>query len=227
MECHGGRGGMLACRHSSGLPVGDMRVPDYYGKVLERGRITCTTCHDLTFQCKNPNIAYRLQNPGFLRNRVSRATSDQCFECHDDRQFTALNPHVGASGDSPEPTCLLCHERLPQSTETDVADVSFNMQDDLNDMCRGCHDVKPHPTGMSFGAPAEGWVHLVRPSAEVLGKIEGWQAATGVILPLNSKNGEIHCATCHDPHGVPAGSTAAQPEDRLRADDICQVCHDK
>src|SRR6056300_1755603 len=79
MECHGDRGGMLACRHRSDLPVGDLPVPDYYGAALDGGRITCTTCHDLTFQCNNPNIAYSLQNPGFLRNRASHDTADQCF----------------------------------------------------------------------------------------------------------------------------------------------------
>lgn len=227
MECHGDRGGMLACRHRSDLPVDASRVPDHYRAALDGGRITCTTCHDLTFQCRNPNIAYSLQNPGFLRNRVSHDTADQCFECHDEQQYAALNPHAGTTGDWLQPNCLLCHERIPPSTEGRVDDVSFNMQHDLNDMCRGCHDVLPHPTGISFGAKPEGWVHLVRPSVDVLGKMERWEAASGLSLPLSPYDGEIYCATCHNPHERVADSAAQQPEDRLRADNICQACHEK
>jgi hypothetical protein len=227
MECHGDRGGMLACRHRSDLPVGDLPVPDYYGAALDGGRITCTTCHDLTFQCNNPNIAYSLQNPGFLRNRASHDTADQCFECHDEQRYAALNPHTGTAEDWLQPNCLLCHKRVPQLTDNGSIDVTFNMEHDLNDMCRGCHDVRPHPTGMSFGAKPEGWVHLVKPSPDVLGKMQRWQAATGVTLPLSPSNGEIHCATCHDPHEFEGDSGAQQPKDRLKTDDICQACHEK
>lgn len=225
-ECHGG-GGMPACRHRSGLPIGDMTVPDYYRAELRDGKITCRTCHDVTFQCKNPNIAYSLQNPGFLRNRVSHDSADQCFECHDEQQYAALNPHKGTIKESPRPTCLLCHERVPQSTAGGGIDVSFNMRHDLNDMCRGCHDLRPHPRGMSFGTEPEGWVHLAKPSTEVLGKMQRWEAATGMKLPLSPYNGEIYCGTCHNPHEFEGGPVAQQPEYRLWTDDICQVCHDK
>jgi len=64
-ECHGERGGATPCRHRSDLPPGDMPVPDYYRAELRDGKITCGTCHDVTFQCNNPNIAYSLQNPRF------------------------------------------------------------------------------------------------------------------------------------------------------------------
>lgn len=227
MECHGDRGGMLACRHRSDLPVGVLAVPGYYGAALDGDRITCTTCHDLTFQCSNPNIAYSFQNPGFLRNRVSHDTADQCFECHDDQRYPALNPHVGTIEDPLESTCLLCHDGVAYAASGGGSNAAFNTQHDLNDMCLGCHDVRPHPTGMSFGARQEGWVHLARPSSEVLGKMERWEAATGKRLPLSSHDGKIYCATCHDPHGSAAAAPATKGEDRLRADDICQACHEK
>jgi hypothetical protein len=227
MECHGDRGGVLACRHRSDLPLGDLVVPEYYSAALDGGRITCTTCHDLTFQCNNPNIAYSFQNPGFLRNRVSHDTADQCFECHDDQRYAALNPHTGTIKDPLESTCLLCHQRVAQSNATGAADLSFNMRNDLNDMCRGCHDMRPHPQGMSFGAKPEGWVHLGQPSTDVLGKMQKWAAATGLSLPLSPYNGEIYCATCHDPHEFNSGAAAQEPEYKLRTNDICQVCHEK
>jgi len=225
-ECHDGRGAP-ACRHRSDLPVGDLSVPDYYRAAMSNDRITCATCHDITFQCNNPNVAYSFQNPGFLRNRVSHDTADQCFECHEVEGYAALNPHAGTIGDPLESTCLLCHQRTAQSAASGGSDVSYNMQGDLNEMCRGCHDLRPHPTGMSFNAKPEGWVHLARPSVEVVGHMERWAAATGRGLPLNPNNGEIYCATCHDPHESAAGAVASQPEDRLRADNICQACHEK
>jgi len=219
MECHGDRGGALPCRHRSDLPIGDLAVPEYYSAALDGDRITCTTCHDLTFQCNNPNIAYSFQNPGFLRKRISHDTADQCFECHDDQRYAALNPHAGTTRDPLESTCLLCHEG--------AGDLSFNMKNDLNDMCRGCHDMRPHPTGMSFGTKPEGWVHLVKPSVDVLGKMQRWGAATGLSVPLSPYNGEIYCATCHEPHQTSGGPVAEQAEYRLRTDEICQVCHEK
>ena len=226
-ECHDGRGGTPACRHRSDLPIGDLAVPDYYRAAMQNDRITCRTCHDITFQCNNPNVAYSLQNPGFLRHRVSHDTADQCFECHDTQRYAALNPHAGAIGDPLESTCLLCHGPVPQSTASGGSDVTYNMPRDLNDMCLGCHDVRPHPTGMSFSAKPEGWVHLARPSIDVVGRMDRWEAATGLSLPLSPFNGEIYCATCHDPHESAGGPAARQSEDRLRTQNICQVCHDK
>lgn len=227
LECHGDRGGLPACRHRSDLPIGDLAVPEYYSAALDGGRITCTTCHDLTFQCNNPNIAYSLQNPGFLRSRVSHDTADQCFECHDDQRYAALNPHSGTIKDPLESTCLLCHEPVTQSTSSSSSNASFVMQRDINDMCRGCHEMRPHPTGMSFGAKPEGWVHLTKPSTDVLGKMQRWQAATGKSVPLSPYDGKIYCATCHDPHEPAGDPVARQAEYKLRTDDICQVCHDK
>jgi len=227
MECHGNRGGMVACRHRSDLPTGDLAIPEYYRAELDGGRINCTTCHDLTFQCNNPNVAYSFQNRGFLRNRVSHDTADQCFECHDAQRYAALNPHAGTIEAPLESKCLLCHESGAQSSASGGANLHFNMRNDLNDMCRGCHDMRPHPTGMSFSAKPEGWVHLVKPSVDVLGKMQQWEAATGVRVPLSPYNGEIYCATCHDPHESVGGPAARQAEYRLRTSDICQVCHDK
>ena len=42
-----------------------------------------------------------------------------------------------------------------------------------------------------------------------------------------SANRTQSCATCHDPHEFKGGPVAEQPEHRLRADNICQVCHEK
>ena len=228
-SCHDGSDA-VACRHASGIPVGSLPVGDMYQGSLRDGRVVCTTCHDPVFQCEHPNVAYRFQNPGFLRGRVSRNTGDQCFTCHGAGGYAKLNPHTETTGDPPRKTCLLCHAAIPGDTGAAAAPPTFNMRDDLNDMCRGCHVVAPHPKGMGFGKQAEGWVHLVRPSGDVTARMEASEAATQVTLPLSPYNGEIYCATCHDPHAYRApGSTpdAQSSEHLLRQDKICQACHDK
>ena len=225
--CHGSRGNAIPCRHSSGIPADSLAIAESLQASLKDGKVVCTTCHDIVHQCERPKPHFSLQNPGFLRDRTSHYSEDYCFKCHEESQYSALNPHNGVAGDPRKATCPLCHTGIPEPDDTKAVRVSFNMQHDLNDMCRGCHDVQPHPTGVSFGAQAEGWTHLVKPSLDVLGKIERWQATTGASLPLSPYNGEIYCGTCHNPHEFKGGPVAQQPEQRLRADDICQACHEK
>ena len=225
-SCHGDRGDAVACRHRSDVVAGDMTLADYYLPALRDGKVVCTTCHDLTFQCKNPRVAYSFQNPGFLRNRVSRKTGEQCFECHAADGFARLNPHEETFGSPPRKTCGLCHDGDPQSDSNSGRDVGFTVKRDLDDLCRGCHLVKPHPSGMSFGKRDEGWIHLVAPSAAILANIQEFEAAGGTPLPLSPINGNVMCATCHDPHSAPGHMTYTENH-KLRLDDICQACHDK
>lgn len=226
-SCHGSRGDAMPCRHSSEIPVGSVKIAESLQSSLKDGEVVCTTCHDIVHQCERPKQYYSLQNRGFLRDRTSHEAADYCFKCHEESAYSALNPHKGVAGDPQKATCPLCHTGIPESGGTGAIRASFNVERDLNDACRGCHNVRPHPTGMSFGSRAEGWVHLVEPSADVFGAIERWQAATGSSLPLSPYDGEIYCATCHDPHEFKGGPVAEQPAHRLRANDICQVCHEK
>ena len=232
-NCHGGRGDAIPCRHSSGLATGALAIPDSLSPSLENGEVVCTTCHDVVYQCQNPRTASKLQNPAFLRDRTSRRSSEYCFKCHDSSDYNKLSPHAGTSGESPRPTCLLCHTEVPQTDSSGDLDVVFNMEHDLNDMCRGCHDVRPHPKKMSFGGgqKSDVWSHLVVPSATIQEKKRNFESRTGIVLPLNPKNGEIFCGTCHNPHdfkvGGAHGSQAANMKHRVRIKNLCQACHDK
>lgn len=229
--CHGDRGGALPCRHASDIAVDTQGFGEKFNGSLKDGKMVCTTCHDVPYQCEHPTQQYSFHNPGFLRDRTSRNTGDYCFECHEKDGYEKLNPHNGVAGSPPRPTCLLCHSNIPETNNTGQLVVEFNMQHDLNDACRGCHIVRPHPKSMSFSQQTEGWVHLVGPSAAVLENMQKTQAETGIGLPLNPLNGEVFCATCHNPHdfkvGGEHGSEERAMKNRLRLNNICQACHDK
>jgi hypothetical protein len=228
-SCHGGRGDAKACRHASGLPAGDMEIAEGLASALKDGEVVCSTCHDIVYQCKRARVEYSFQNPGFLRDRTTRETGDYCLKCHAEADYERLNPHEGVAGSPPRATCPLCHVSIPESDGTGGIRVTFNMQHDLNDACRGCHDIRPHPRKMfSYSKQEEDrWVHLVAPTPEVLAQMQQSEADIGVALPLDPRNGEIFCATCHDPHEFKGGPVTEQPKHRLRANDICQVCHEK
>ena len=232
--CHGDRGDALPCRHASGIPTGDLGVGDEFRASLKDGQLVCSTCHDIVYQCEHPAAHYAARNRGFLRARSSYRAGDFCMQCHDALEYEKLNPHSGVTGTPPRPTCLLCHRSFPESGGTGELNVQFNMQHDLNDTCLGCHNVKPHPRRMTFGGgarDAEEWVHFVQPSSEVLENMRKAQDETGIGLPLNPLNGEVFCATCHNPHdfkfGGEHGSQEHDAKNRLRMNNICQACHDK
>ena len=229
--CHGDRGDAKPCRHGSGLAVGDMTIADNFRASLKDGEVVCSTCHDVVYQCERPRVQYSFENPGFLRDRTSRKTGGYCFNCHEKAGYDKLNPHAGITGNPPRPTCLLCHKSFPETSSTGQLEVEFNMHNDLNDTCRGCHNVRPHPRNLFAANTADEWVHFVVPSAEVLKNMHEAQAETGIGLPLNQLNGEVFCATCHNPHdfkfGGEHGSQEHEAKNRLRMNNICQACHDK
>ena len=227
-SCHGERGGARPCRHNSGLTPAAITIPEAYAASLEDGKIVCTTCHDLVFQCLNANPGYRGANPGFVRGRESRVRSDACLLCHDGSAVEQLNPHEMEAGDPPQPTCTFCHASMPVRDENGWISVDFHVEGSLNDICFGCHRVPPHP-GFSFGGPAT-WDHLVIPSRELLDNMKEAEQTRGVSFPIDPNTAEIHCATCHNPHhesleGYPVAQTPGA-EHRLRVADTCQACHD-
>lgn len=229
--CHSGRGDALPCRHLSDIPAAGLSIAESLLPSLRDGNIVCTTCHDIVYQCERPKQYYSLENRGFLRDRTSRETGDYCYKCHEDSEYVALNPHKGSVGS--RSTCQLCHQGMPASKASGEVAVELNFGQNLNDMCLGCHDVRPHPRPVVIYTKQQQdeWVHLVAPSQDVLTHMRNAEQAKGVVLPLNPQNGEVFCATCHNPHefkvGGEHGSEERAIEHRLRVHDICQVCHEK
>ena len=219
--CHGSRGNARSCRHSSDIPLGNQPLPESYRDSVQEGQIVCTTCHDLTVQCLLPHKAYRTINHGFIRDRSSADTGEHCYGCHDDSGYEKINPHEIEAGYAAEPTCLLCHASMPVADENGWLAVDFNIPDSLNGVCLGCHNIRPHPGSRS---------HLAVPSAEVQRNMQLAVVKYGSVLPLDPYNGQVHCATCHNPHndGLEGYPVATPPgsEHRLRLNDICHACHD-
>lgn len=231
VTCHGDRGDALPCRHASGIPVGDMNIAETFSGALQDDKVVCTTCHDVVYQCERPKLYYSYENPGFLRDRDYAKTGEYCYECHESADYEKLSPHTGVAGNPLRPSCLVCHSSLPETSSTGRLVVEFNMQHDLNDTCQGCHNVRPHPINMFASEKSDKWIHLVVPPDEIAENMGIYEQETGVALPLNSQNGEIFCATCHNPHdfkvGGGHGSEARDMKHRLRLANICQACHDK
>jgi hypothetical protein len=230
-SCHGGRGGAKPCRHTSGIPLGDMDIDEVFRGPLKNDNVVCTTCHDVVYQCKNPKRVNQYENPAFLRDRDYMSTQDYCMRCHEPSSYAKLNPHVGVAGSPPRPTCGLCHDGIPATGETGEINLNFNMTHNLNDACLGCHKADPHPRNIFATARADEWIHFAVPSEPILAKMRKTEAELGIVLPLNPLNGEVFCATCHSPHefkvGGGRGTQAGSPPHRLRISEICQACHEK
>ncbi|MBI5586946.1 MAG: hypothetical protein HY889_01095 [Deltaproteobacteria bacterium] len=153
---------------------------------------------------------------------------------------TVINPHeqINDEGEILWGTCTICHQNTPDvMKEKSIKDVQLHFPDDLNQICRRCHDVKPHPAGEGgVSATMSGFVapnHLVVPSKPVQLSMRLSLKETPTILPLDPKSGKIFCSTCHNPHerGLLLGRAdyGGDYTQRLRSAglDICQYCHRK
>lgn len=242
-ECHN-EFSKAAFIHPTGLPIPtDMwrGMPDVFRRSLGsinrkyRKEVTCVTCHDLKIQCLQSRSQEKVFNPNFFRlgpyhNRVS-----MCFFCHDPSQYKRFSPHKQiVRGKLDKKSCNMCHQNTKKLTsKTRSKDIKLYSSDDLNKLCINCHPTRPHP-GWEFAIfkkKKEDVNHLVIPSKEVKRRMEFTKVEIGVELPLDQKNGKIHCATCHNPHekGVvksKMGGTGAGSKNRLRIKKPCSYCHD-
>ena len=199
------------------------------------GTVGCSTCHDLSIQCKAEKLQDKQFNPMFFRAGPYYERSAICYKCHDDGAYKRLNPHdqVTAHGEIRTEKCTICHRTLEGLKEAQNIDqVDFNLSTDLSKMCMSCHPWKPHPGG-SFGfgnKPPPN--HLVKPPSDMKKFYAQQQAASNVLLPLEPGTGKVFCGTCHNPHAVnviknPAAAKGAGSKQRLRMVDLCTQCHDK
>jgi hypothetical protein len=227
-SCHGVRGDSKPCRHLSDISLGEIEVPDSLAGSLKAGKLTCTTCHDLSVQCLNPKRSASFINRGFIRGRQSRNRGEFCYQCHEEADYEMLNPHQMEAGDPAQPTCTFCHATMPVRDERGWLSVDFHVEGSLNDLCFGCHRVAPHPGFWFGGLPT--WNHLTIPSIELADNMERAQEKYGMKFPVDPNTAEVYCGTCHNPHhesleDYPVGSSPGLRH-RLRVTDNCQACHE-
>ena len=198
------------------------------------GKITCSTCHDISLQCRLEN-KQRHENEMFFREGPYSNRYDLCIKCHKPEDYKRFNPHehVNENGEITEQKCRVCHSgSIDELSEAESIDeVGFHVDENLNSICWGCHQWKPHPGGgFSFFKSKSGPNHLVKPSAEVLKRINKTLKEKNILMPLEPDSGKVFCATCHNPHAIgvvsnKSAATGADSKSRLRSENICSNCH--
>jgi len=186
---------------------------------LQKGKITCLTCHDIYWQCQK-----RRADQNSLRGRPFPKKSDFCYKCHNKAAYMKLDVHdqLDSKGKIIIEKCLFCHPDKPDESRERYKDVKF--VGDLAMLCQRCHVIRGNHSG-NFN-------HLVKPSAETLARMQAIEKEFGIILPLD-ENGQLTCSTCHNPHdkGVIRGESPAargagsKYRQRLPGGKLCVECH--
>ncbi len=240
-NCHELVSGKKYLHTSNVAPDPDMlkRMPESYRSALQRGRVVCTTCHDLLAQCLRERRTEKTSNSMFLRDIHPGYRSEPCYLCHDANAYQRMNPHeqIDEKGNIRRATCALCHDNVDKlRQDMKYTALDFNVKQDWARMCTGCHPWIPHPGGaFMFSSTFKGKKqpeHLTRPSPDMRQRMQRMAQRNGIILPLDPSTGKIYCATCHNPHAAgvvtnAAAASGAGADKRLRMKKICLNCHDK
>jgi hypothetical protein len=220
-RCHEGRFARREIHPVNVAPSDKVVIPAGYP--LERGLLTCETCHDSSMQEGGERFASAgRDNPKFLREGIT-TRNEFCLRCHLVEHYGALSAHdqLTAAGSIREQSCLFCHSSLPDRKVPGIETV-YGDEVDLDAYCTVCHNrhAGKHPTA----------VHLVEPSRRMARAIESAPDRIGYALPLHG--GRVICATCHNPHqaGVLSGEAreVTTGTKRLRLNEgrtICMACH--
>lgn len=182
---------------------------DYLGYPLNRGKLTCQSCHD--------EVCYRSLDEGnrsFLRGGPYRNVDEFCYKCHMNTQVAFFSPHrqIGQFGRIIEESCVFCHKGVPKDTRDHE---NVQLSNDEITICGSCHDIVPHP----------GVNHLISlPPAMKQRKVK-YEKDHVVKIPLDEK-GVVQCSTCHNPHskGVVKGEAGVGAGSKWRVADFKEVC---
>jgi hypothetical protein len=206
----------------SGRPSPEVTIPPDYP--LRDGNLTCTTCHDISIQCRNNPVEKVLRKgQDFLRGTPYKNRIDLCFNCHDQNRYPRYNPHqqLDATGAVIETKCLYCHSDVPDVKRSTNKEVHLIAP--YTALCVGCHyQASKQPLHVR---------HIRKPPPAILEQMRKTQKELNIVLPLDN-NGKITCVTCHNPHQkglIPvesAGSTGAGAVHRHRlSGNMCIRCH--
>jgi predicted CXXCH cytochrome family protein len=225
------------------------RIP--YDFPLKDGKLTCSTCHNITWSCPKERPATMPYN-NFLRGAPTPHPLAFCFNCHIQENYRPFNVHDQIdAGKVKTETCLWCHISTPDVNSNIREAASYGLRGKAFDLCINCHSVPAgHPTGnphmystpsaemMSYMSAYEMQHKMNLSLKQLLGYVQAAKRAPRLI-PLD-ENGRITCYSCHNPHEkglLPNGnprSVGAEPKEaknhRLRiheGDIACRACHQK
>ncbi len=210
--CHDPHIRSLRAHTAEGPPAwkdlgGRLPLFDRFGRRNPYGFVTCATCHDV-------------HRPGGFRLEP-RDPPRLCLACHGDKATllgSAHDPRSGSGGSA----CELCHPMHSREVEPPLWELRADARGTWNDRkCAGCHG--PPSDGPSpHGGPRSHPVNRSLPDRMDSGTLPLYDA-------LGGRHGRlVACGTCHDIHGVPAGTGGAIPRFlRLPARDgsLCGTCH--
>ncbi len=182
---------------------------DYLGYPLNRGKLTCQSCHDEVCSAE-----LDLENQKFLRGGPYRNMDEFCYKCHIDVDSNFASPHnqIDKLGRVRENSCLFCHEGVPADSD-DRENISL-IGSEL-ELCKPCHTITPHP----------GVNHMIRLPSDMMERKREYEKRHEAVFPLG-ENEQIQCSTCHNPHGkaVLKGEAAVGAGSQWRAGDFREVC---
>lgn len=195
---------------------------------LEDGKVVCATCHE----------------PHGVKKGMLRETDEQnlCYACHSDQKMVRLTEHNLArleyiEGDikktADENVCYTCHK--PHNFHKDNSLMwAFEPSKDKNstfafELCTDCHRLD----GVGYKKIPESTAHdrifKIFPHREI------FQDYLYNDAGIQSKDGNITCQTCHDPHVWKKGMTepAANIEGDVKdsflklevKEGFCEACH--
>jgi hypothetical protein len=225
------------------------RMPSDF--LLEDGKLTCLTCHDVASQCiaGQPTAA---PNRNLLRGTPSSDPMVFCFRCHIPQLYKPFNVHDQLEGNKTKAdTCQWCHASAPEVGASVAEQTSLALRRTGPELCNNCHSVSAdHPAGNPH-------VHT-KPSAQMQSYMAAYEMEPGMHLPFKQlleyvraakrapksipldSQGRLTCWSCHNPHEeglLPRWnprSVGAEPKKairhRLRAregDNACRACHQK
>jgi len=203
---------------------------------LERDKLMCSTCHDAHSQAKQPfdpaapGYAGSGSGAGRHMQRLDNDADQICLECHAPRdvQAAAAGSHPvrltvpGGAYQSPlllpldsanQVNCSTCHE----VHYTPAADGVLLRLSDRRALCADCHTLA------NLGAPA---AHFDASKTATLWPGGQYGSNFPAVTDLALRGS---CASCHNTHGWPDGTSPTGDYPRLLVDreqGLCFTCHD-
>ena len=163
-----------------------------------RGKMTCTTCHDIQ---KNGKPSLQAKESG----------KEFCLSCHSESFFAEM---VDA-GNS-----LITSGHISAENESRGTVDNYSLQ------CMTCHADQAAISGGKLAsrtfmlATSGGGSHPIGTNYQVMSSYDGYRVASSLPEEIVLPNGQVGCITCHKPYTKNHGEPVLK-------ENLCTTCHDK